>query len=710
MAQKKTYPQLQVQTTVADSDLMATYRGSGPLKQITAGLVKDYMIGDVVGSGLTFGPFTGDGSDTTFTMAQTVDNGSEFTVEVFVAGVRQFPGDDYTCDGTTTLTFTTSPETGAIIEGVHAGSSNGNNANDQTPYIVETNGRLATSATRFGRMLDIADAPNIYKNGVTDDGPGIVAAYASGPVRTHASGILRILTNTTIPAGTLTKIVAGQFYVAAGITLRIDGAFQARRTAQIFTGPGTVLGLDDVSPEMFGAVGNWDDTQPDGGAYTDDTDAFNKAVACVLACGAVEGATRLPRVKALDKAYGLDSQIIIQPSLTEVIEFCGTGWSLIGTGTRFYSSNAGGGIKVLGRFAIDDINCNSEWKLHGFTVLPSDNPFTIGIDIDGGGTSDNFILTGLNSNVIENVTCSDFATNISIKSVTKLDVRKCYFNSTTVYGRSMYIGVSAGGSDTSEIIIDSVVFGQPVAGGAGGGNCLYIECSEVGVGSPALAGVKAVNVMGDTQFYAGHAGRCVVMTCKGAPGKGRTLGDMTFAPGTKFQGNATFTTTNALYVEAIDGGEISSIKVLGCQLESCLGSAIDIRILTTGAVFGKIHDVQIQANHFRYHVNRSVYADGVKALEVLNNNLPYCGTGAATATRHMEFVNCFGRAENNLVSAKDALWVGLANGYFVNGGSTKNFRTRNNAMGITTKGSYDASVTDVNSGDSADQPSLTVQV
>lgn len=44
--QRKTYAELVATDTIADSDLLATFPGSGPLKQITAGEVRDYMSGD----------------------------------------------------------------------------------------------------------------------------------------------------------------------------------------------------------------------------------------------------------------------------------------------------------------------------------------------------------------------------------------------------------------------------------------------------------------------------------------------------------------------------------------------------------------------------------------------------------------------------------------------------------------------------------------
>jgi hypothetical protein len=56
----KTYPQLSVTTVVLDADLLATYSGSGPLKQITAANVAAYLSAKLGGtSGALFGFLNG---------------------------------------------------------------------------------------------------------------------------------------------------------------------------------------------------------------------------------------------------------------------------------------------------------------------------------------------------------------------------------------------------------------------------------------------------------------------------------------------------------------------------------------------------------------------------------------------------------------------------------------------------------------------------
>ena len=60
--------------------------------------------------------FTGDGSNTNFTLSRNAHH--ENDLEVFVGNVRQQPGDAYTVSGTT-LAFTGTPANGEVIYVVH---------------------------------------------------------------------------------------------------------------------------------------------------------------------------------------------------------------------------------------------------------------------------------------------------------------------------------------------------------------------------------------------------------------------------------------------------------------------------------------------------------------------------------------------------------------------------------------------------------------
>ena len=70
--------------------------------------------------------FSGDNSETNFTLSQTVGNTNE--IEVFVGNVRQDPHSAYTVSGGTTLAFTSAPASGTNnIYVVYIGKSLGEN-------------------------------------------------------------------------------------------------------------------------------------------------------------------------------------------------------------------------------------------------------------------------------------------------------------------------------------------------------------------------------------------------------------------------------------------------------------------------------------------------------------------------------------------------------------------------------------------------------
>ena len=72
---------------------------------------------------------TGDGSDTTLTLSRTP--GSVNNVEVFMDGICQTPGTEYTLSGNT-LTFTTAPETGVKVVAISGNDSIVREPNDNS--------------------------------------------------------------------------------------------------------------------------------------------------------------------------------------------------------------------------------------------------------------------------------------------------------------------------------------------------------------------------------------------------------------------------------------------------------------------------------------------------------------------------------------------------------------------------------------------------
>ena len=94
--------------------------------------------------------FSGDNSETNFTLSQTVGNTNE--VEVFVGNVRQDPHSAYTISGGTTLAFTAAPPTGTnniyvVYQGKAVGTTTPGENSIEFGMIKSINGGYENKAT-----------------------------------------------------------------------------------------------------------------------------------------------------------------------------------------------------------------------------------------------------------------------------------------------------------------------------------------------------------------------------------------------------------------------------------------------------------------------------------------------------------------------------------------------------------------------------------
>lgn len=92
-----------------DSGLIEFFNGSVFQNLATSG-----------GINYTVDSFTGDGSQTVFTMSETETNADE--IIVFVGSLYQIPVTNYTVDGSYDVTFTSAPPDGVPINVIHSNS------------------------------------------------------------------------------------------------------------------------------------------------------------------------------------------------------------------------------------------------------------------------------------------------------------------------------------------------------------------------------------------------------------------------------------------------------------------------------------------------------------------------------------------------------------------------------------------------------------
>ena len=157
----------------------------------------------VLREGKTIATMTGDGSDTTLTLNDSP--GSVNNVLIFIDGIRQMPGTDYTC-ADKTVTFTTAPETGCVVVAVVGNHSGINPKRDSvtTPKIVDgavTNAKISSVASSdiTGSTLPAMDA-----SGLT--GMSSITKSASDPTATANVTLGTVWANTT----------SGEMYICTG--------------------------------------------------------------------------------------------------------------------------------------------------------------------------------------------------------------------------------------------------------------------------------------------------------------------------------------------------------------------------------------------------------------------------------------------------------------------------------------------------------------
>jgi hypothetical protein len=182
--------------------------------------------------------FSGDGSDTTFTLANPT--GNAINLEVFISGVRQVPTTDYSVSGTT-LTFTTAPPSGT--DNIFVRYAQLGTITDGAGSIVYTpagTGAVATTVqTKLRESVSVRDFgadPTGAVDSTTAIQAGIDAALAAGQ---------RI-------------VAAGTFKTSAKIVIKGDADF-SQATFNVYSTPAVAVEVStgdatDPTTEISNAV------------------------------------------------------------------------------------------------------------------------------------------------------------------------------------------------------------------------------------------------------------------------------------------------------------------------------------------------------------------------------------------------------------------------------------------------------------------------
>jgi len=179
---------------------------------------------------------TGDGSDTTPIATLDYSVGSSNSIGVYLDGVRQLAGTDFTASGTV-LTFTTAPADGVGVDVYFLGLE----LSIPTPADASvTAAKLASNAVTTVKIID--DAVTLAKMAPGTDG-NIISYDASGnPVAIATGNDGQVLTSAGAGAPPVFEALPASAGVAAnGFYVRVSGA-QANAT-----GDGTIVDMSGIA-------------------------------------------------------------------------------------------------------------------------------------------------------------------------------------------------------------------------------------------------------------------------------------------------------------------------------------------------------------------------------------------------------------------------------------------------------------------------------
>ena len=130
---------------------------------------------------------TGDGSDTTLTLSRTP--GSVNNIQVFMDGICQTPGTEYTLSGNT-LTFTTAPETGVKVVAISGNDSIIREPNDNSITGTKILDNSVTNAKIVGLSSSklTGALPAISGASLTNVSGGVIKSASDPALNTNPSG------------------------------------------------------------------------------------------------------------------------------------------------------------------------------------------------------------------------------------------------------------------------------------------------------------------------------------------------------------------------------------------------------------------------------------------------------------------------------------------------------------------------------------------
>jgi hypothetical protein len=412
-------------------------------------------------------------------------------------------------------------------------------------------------------------------DGVADDSTAFVNALAPGRNLYVPPGLYRIAQNFTVPRGVILTFDGGAMLsVDSGRTVTLRGQVCAGQH-QIFGGAGATIGLRDVIPEWFGAVGN---------AVADDLGPLQRAIDSIEASYDSDGSQQILRLSG--KTYGVSGTLHLRPAHTVALRILGAGTVF---GSRLVTLLGFIGDAVIAIHGqTDGIAQVFDFNLTGFAIHNSTGQANV-IGVLVGDPTAYTNISGLQESLVCDVAIIEFDVAVKIQRTRLLKFERCSF---WCEGRPNGICVIVASapatapdlSFTGDLDFENCQFvGSYVEGGGGFSRGIVTE-----IASPSNAGIAGIRI-----------DKCIL-----------------------------YHMHYAVILQSDHNVNVSDVWIQNCQLDGKMLTGMLLKSNANATKTGFVSNVQIRGNYFQGYNGPCItiqspddvdYQGAVRSISVQNN-------------------------------------------------------------------------------------------
>lgn len=402
-------------------------------------------------------------------------------------------------------------------------------------------------------------------------------------------GQYKISTPLTLGAGkNVTFETNASINVLAGASVTFGGCFTAETYGRLFFGAGVVVGIREVIPEWFGAVGN---------GTGDQRPFFQAAMTCVAGSNASQGGR--PTIRMLSGLYQVNNPVTFFPTGDCALAVIGAGCRY--NGTRFMASTTFPAEPVIHISGTNDpAQQASDFIFKDFAVVR--NPAGVGAATAGirvGHLVNGYKLEGYHCSLLEDILVLNYPTGIDVIHSRLINFNRVSAWNDTLGGSSTALHIRQLGGFTGDHRFTNCQF---VSNTTSGNVTLRITSNNgasTGATGNMIAGIKFVGCdiyQADTKvlIYAGS---------------GSWIADIWFDQ-CQWDGNS----TQDLYIESngagskIDDLHFANVYMAGGNLST------SNQITVTRTASGSIYDVHFNGGSLQLAQGRTALFSGVTGL------------------------------------------------------------------------------------------------